>query len=456
MSVLILFVAGFVLFAISLVDWRMTFLGVILVGFLQDPLRKSVPDEPVYFVVLCTAAMALALMGAMIKHGVVSIQPIAGGDNATRRLLRVVIAVVAIQGVLSWVRYGSPIIAAIGLLSYLSPIPAVWLAYHYARAPRDIRRFLGLYITAAVAVACGIYLAKLGFESPLFRQVGAGLVLYDPTIGVLETFPGFMRSPEVAAWHVGASSCILIALAVGHPSRLWRLVTPWAVPFLLTASILTGRRKVLVIVASFLAVYFAILYYFRHRAGKKSLIAVCVPGVAAVAVALAIMPAGASFRPYIDRGQTVFGGVGERFTDLGLASVGWAIYRGGFLGLGAGAGSQGTQHFFEGGAVIAGGAAEGGLGKVAVELGIPGLILVSWALILVARNVWRVLRLIARQDEKLLPLCAGMVAFCAANIPVFIGASQIYGDPFVLMMLGSFLGFVLASPRLCRPANVRA
>jgi hypothetical protein len=209
-------------------------------------------------------------------------------------------------------------------------------------------------------------------------------------------------------------------------------------------------------VASFLAVYFAILYYFRHRAGKKSLIAVCVPGVAAVAVALAIMPAGASFRPYIDRGQTVFGGVGERFTDLGLASVGWAIYRGGFLGLGAGAGSQGTQHFFEGGAVIAGGAAEGGLGKVAVELGIPGLILVSWALILVARNVWRVLRLIARQDEKLLPLCAGMVAFCAANIPVFIGASQIYGDPFVLMMLGSFLGFVLASPRLCRPANVRA
>jgi hypothetical protein len=64
-------------------------------------------------------------------------------------------------------------------------------------------------------------------------------------------------------------------------------------------------------------------------------------------------------------------------------------------------------------------------------------------------------------------MSAGMVAFCAANVPVFLGASQIYGDPFVLTMIGSFLGFVLAAPRLeevrrsavapsPRPAYVRA
>jgi O-antigen ligase len=224
----------------------------------------------------------------------------------------------------------------------------------------------------------------------------------------------------------------------------------------LTASVLTGRRKILIIVATFVAMYFALLYYYRHRSGRRTLLLVCVLSASFVVGALYMAPAGSPLRPYIDRGQSVFGGAGERFTDLGLASVAWAFNRGGFFGLGAGAGSQGTQHFFEGGEVIAGGAAEGGLGKVAVELGIPGLILVVLTLILVARNVWRTLNFISVRDAKLLPLCAGMVAFCAANVPVFIGASQIYGDPFVLMLLGCFLGFVLAVARLQQPVAYSA
>jgi hypothetical protein len=43
----------------------------------------------------------------------------------------------------------------------------------------------------------------------------------------------------------------------------------------------------------------------------------------------------------------------------------------------------------------------------------------------------------------------------AANIPVFVGASQIYGDPFVLILLGSYLGFVFASPRSRELARAR-
>jgi hypothetical protein len=198
-----------------------------------------------------------------------------------------------------------------------------------------------------------------------------------------------------------------------------------------------------------MALYFVLLYYYRHRSGRRALLVVVVVSAAFIATALSMTPAGGSFRPYLARGQSVFGSAaGDRLMDLGLASVGWAIAAGGFFGLGAGAGSQGTQHFFSGGEVIAGGAAEGGLGKVAVELGVPGLILVVLTMALVARNVGRILRVIAARDSRLLALCLGLVAFCFANVPVFMGASQIYGDPFVLMLLGSFLGFVLAAPRL--------
>jgi hypothetical protein len=452
MSDLILALLGgaFLALSISLANWRVVFLAVILVGFAQDPLRKIVPGEPVFFVVLCTAAMALALMGAMMKHGVVSIEPIVSGDRATRTALWMVIAIVAVQAILSWIRYGSPIIAAIGLLSYLSPIPAIWLAYHYTRGLFDIRRFLILYVLGAAVVTSGIYMSKLGVESSLLSQVGEGMIIYDPTVGRVDTHPGFMRSPEVGAWHVGAAACILIVLAVTFRSKALRIITPGAVLFFLTAGVLTGRRKVLVVVATFMAMYLVLLYYYRHRSGRRALLLVSVLIAAFLGGALSMAPSGSSFRPYIDRGQTVFGGVGDRFVDLGLASVGWAFYTGGFFGLGAGAGSQGTQHFFSSGEVIAGGAAEGGLGKVVVELGVPGLTLIVVALILVSRNVRRTLEVIAVRDPTLFPLCAGMVAFCAANIPVFVGASQIYGDPFVLMLLGSFLGFVLAAARLER------
>jgi hypothetical protein len=225
------------------------------------------------------------------------------------------------------------------------------------------------------------------------------------------------------------------------------MITPALVLFLLVGGVLTGRRKVLVIVATYLVIYLVLLFYYRHRSGRRALLLMCVLGAAFVGAALSTASSGSSFRPYIERGQTAFGDAGARFTDLGLASVGWAIAAGGFFGLGAGAGTQGTQHFSEGPSVAAG-AAEGGLGKVAVELGVPGLILVIITVILVGRNVRRTLDFVAARDQKLLALSAGMVAFCAANVPVFVGASQIYGDPFVLMLLGSFLGFVLAAPRL--------
>jgi hypothetical protein len=138
--------------------------------------------------------------------------------------------------------------------------------------------------------------------------------------------------------------------------------------------------------------------------------------------------------------------VGDRFVNLGLASIAWGINAGGFFGLGTGVGSQGTQHF-SGGSVIAGGAAEGGLGKIVVELGVPGLLLVLIAMALVFRNVRRILDRMAAGDRTMLPLYLGMVAICGSNVPMFLGASQIYGDPFVLMLLGSFLGFVLGAAR---------
>lgn len=454
-AAVLLLTSGLFGLVIAMSNWRMALLGTIVIGFVQDPLRKLVEGEPVYLVGLCAGAMILSMMGAISRHGPVSLKPLVAGDSTTRLVLILFIALVLLQAALCLVRFGSVPMAFIGVLSYLSPIPAIWLGYLFARDVADIRRLVTMYVVCSLIVVSGIYLARAGFESDLFKQVGSGLVVYDPLVGKLELHSGFMRAPEVAAWHAGAATCLLIVLAVNFRSALLRLVTPVGVLFFVAAGVLTGRRKMLVIVVAFVAIYMLFLYYYRERSGRRALVLVGALSAAILSAALTFAPESTSIRPYVQRGQTVFQDVGERFTDLGLASVGWAIDRAGVLGAGAGVASQGSQHFVFEGMDDLRGAAEGGLGKIVLELGVPGLVLALLASVLVTRNLRRVLALAALYDHDLLKLALGMLALLAANVPVFIGASQIYGDPFVLILLGLMLGFILAIPRILQLRAVR-
>ena len=94
------------------------------------------------------------------------------------------------------------------------------------------------------------------------------------------------------------------------------------------------------------------------------------------------------------------------------------------------------------------GASGGGLGETSSQLGIPGLIMVLWTSGALALYLRRILLIVQRSDPRLTRSTFGIVAFLAANIPMFMVASQVFGDPFVLFVLGWFVGFVLSVPRL--------
>jgi hypothetical protein len=154
----------------------------------------------------------------------------------------------------------------------------------------------------------------------------------------------------------------------------------------------------------------------------------------------------------LQRGATVFGEAEDRFSSLGLGSVGWALEGYGFFGGGVGVASQGGQHF-GGGAGRFGGAGEGGLGKIVAELGLPGLVLVAWivgALVVYLRGL---VTRVARRDDPIVPLFLGLVAVIAANVPLFIVATQIFGDPFVLLILGWMFGFSIAASEVVLSAE---
>jgi len=85
-----------------------------------------------------------------------------------------------------------------------------------------------------------------------------------------------------------------------------------------------------------------------------------------------------------------------------------------------------------------------------VELGLPGLFVTFWLAVSAARYLFRIIELSALPglDSRFLVITLGCVTFLAVNLLTFSVATQLYGDLFVLLILGTVVGLVLSMPRL--------
>jgi hypothetical protein len=168
-----------------------------------------------------------------------------------------------------------------------------------------------------------------------------------------------------------------------------------------------------------------------------------------------VAASGDRFRGYAVRGQSVFEDIPNRVANLGVAPVGWAIDQFGWFGAGLGTGTQqGSGR--EGAIVVNNGAAEGGFGKITMELGVPGLIVVAWLGFAFVRYLLRVLDFTARTSMVHARIAFGLLAFLAAKGASFSVATQAFSDLFVLLLMGWAVGFVLAMPVLAARAKARA
>ena len=94
------------------------------------------------------------------------------------------------------------------------------------------------------------------------------------------------------------------------------------------------------------------------------------------------------------------------------------------------------------------GPAEGGLGKITMELGVPGLFVVGWIAILIFHQFWQIMRIGSRHSRRVGRLSFGLFSFLVANLAGFSVATQAYGDLFILLILSWTLGFLFAVPIL--------
>lgn len=435
---------------VGVLDWRRGVLLCVPIGFLADPIRKIAPGQSVIWVITVAVCFVACLAGAVLRGEPNRFRSILSYYAELRVPLTLFAAIVVAQSLATLVRLGSPILAGLGFLSYLSPLLALLLACRFCSERAAFSRWRGLYVWGGIVVALAIGLQFSGVESALFKSIGVDIVY--GTSGVVRMMCGVMRSSEIAGFHLATALCLVLVAVVVGETRTRRSLAALVVALLFLALLLTGRRKMLGEVGLFVVFFGALLV--RHRGGlSKGFQAAILMGVIGlVGVQLTSRSREVVVIPYLERGVTILAESADRLEHMTIRQFGTIIERNGFLGSGAGTGAQGAQ-YFGGGADLVGSAAEGGLGKILAELGVPGILALAW----LAAAFARVLRRLAH-GARLLPFgeaarVYGLVAIVPANLAVFVTAHQVYGDPFVLIVLGWLTGAALASPSIARSAE---
>jgi hypothetical protein len=438
--------------AVCVADWRKGFLICLVVGCLQDPVRKIIPGEPVFITSTIIIYVAATCLGAYLKGRRFNLRQIHAWNSSLRIPLALFFVLVIIQSWVTFINFGSPILAAIGLFAYITPVPGILLGYHFARREYQTHKFIKFYVFLNVLMISGVYLSYAGFDWAVLNQVGEGLNIYSMEKGMLVLRAGFFRAPEVAAWHAATAICFLVIMfMVLKKHRFLKLGTGALILFFWGALLFTGRRKFMMEIFVFLGVYGGLLLLLRNRASRtvRTSFLLIVGLTVAAAAYSSVVPdeLKAEINPYYERGTTVSADATDRVSQMTLESVGYVLEQNGPLGAGAGTGSQGAQHF-GGGAEIVGGSAEGGLVKVIAELGLPGFALLLWLAVGLSRYFWAIVKEARQTDFARASLTFGFIAILAANAFVFVSAHQIFGDPFVLTLLGFLIGFVMAVPQM--------
>ena len=434
----------------SLVSRRHALIPLLLIGFIQDPFRKLVDGEPIFFIVTVATVFAVLMLKTISNVGLSRIwEPFLNWVGYVHKPLTLFVTLLLIQFLHSILRWGNVFVGLIGMVSYTAPLLAIIVGYYAVNNLTDIRNFMKVYISFGLLVAATVTLSFLGFELTAFQEVGVGLKIYDQGT-VLRSFSGIMRTGEIAAWHLATTICFMSIIYMTSTQKPPLLLVAVVILFLVLAIAFTGRRKMLMLISLFGVFYAFGFFYYRRALSVTTLL--MSSGVVLVLWGGFEFVFPSEYTPdlqnYLARSSSVYSGASSRFFELGLSPVHWAFERVGLLGGGLGIASQGA-HFFQN-TNVAGGSGEGGLGKVMVELGLPGLVIIFWLMMAFTRYIFRCISLSSQSfvQPQLMPLVLGFSVFLLVNIMTFSVASQVYGDIFVLLMLGLVSGFLFAVPKL--------
>lgn len=424
---------------VALTDWRRGWLLAVLVGVLQDPARKLVPGVPVY---LTFAIVAVYVTMLFSMQG--QLQTMA--RDFTRRFSNVWIAfsllflflvLAAVNGLMTFgVEFWT--VPLLSLFTYLAPLPAILVGYVYVDREERLYDFFTYFaiITSVALIGCPLEYYRLNWPVlGMVKQVG-DYIRYLPGIQI-RMISGFYRAPDIMAWHASTLTAISLAMIVRREidKRAW----PWmiAAGWGFYNCMISGRRKGIYFVAVFVAAF--IWRYFR-RLKATQMVAL---GMAAIVVLFVVhrLSSDEESNVYTRGAYTTQEEVAHRL-EGGLLDT---IEQAGIMGAGLGIATQGVQHLLGPDRNI--GWQEGGLGKLAIELGVPGLLA---AFFLAFRVLRTMLRITSIPDHPATSQVgrAALFGLVVANIGNFMASAQAYTDPVLAILTCFFVGALFATVTL--------
>jgi len=443
------------------VRWRLGLFVCVVVALLQDPLRKLAPGKPVFYVILVGVTFGAAWLGAWASRVRLSPDVIYGWRRDLQTPVLLFAVVLIAQSLHTMLRWNNAILPFIGAIFYVAPMLAIIFAHQYCvrAGTAGLQRVLWFYVVLALVWFLSIYLESAGVKSVVLGEVGVGQFIYGEGLNV-KANSGFFRAAEIAAWHVSTTACFLFIALNGRKLSVPKtLLVACAVVFLVVIGLATGRRKMLVQIVIFASVYMSLFAWFLKGTARLAVGAV-VAGIVGFSLVLTAVGPDADdaarqntgFRvaqtdrssAWVNRGLSVFADIPDRFEALGYRPVAWATDSFGWFGAGLGTASQGGQYF--GRDASFGGAGEGGLGKVTMDLGLPGLAVFLWLAVTIIRLIWQRLHVLSRASRPHATMAFGFAAFLISNVAAFSVATQAFGDVFILLTLGWTIGFLLALP----------
>ncbi|MCP9833668.1 MULTISPECIES: hypothetical protein [unclassified Cyanobium] len=435
-------------------DWRTGLMVTLIIGFVQDPLRKITPDQPGYMVGLVLIGFALCGVVLLERAGRFNLRAMFWTVPQFDGWVTIYFSLIALQSLNSFARFGDIRLTAIGAAFYLAPAFGLWVGFQVGCNLPVLKRLLTLYLVGSAVMALTVYISFQGVDHPTLKEVGDGLLITFRHGFSAQGASGFWRTSEIASWQLSAAACIAasMALASQKPTTQFGLLLMAAGFAFLT--LLTGRRKAQVLILAFVAVYL-LLFSRRASPASKERVIASVLGVAGISYPLYSFflseNLGENFGEYTNRSLTIQQDLVERFDSQGIGATLRAIEISDGIGMGVGAGAStgglvrnAARDAIQSVAFVS----EGGGGRLILELGIPGMVVLGVILVLLGLVLLRNFRLLKQLPQSTSALLMGLMSFALANVPAFFSAAQLYGDPFVLILMSLSLGSFLAIPSL--------
>jgi hypothetical protein len=379
------------------VSWRKALLFCLLLDGLRDPVRKLIADAPLE-VTLAMAIPWLFISLALFHELLPQLLPLSRWPRPQLLLAAAILALLLVGSYQTWQLCPTPQVAgAILLLGWsaaLAPWVGVWAGRSLLQSAEQLETIAGMYLLIHFPLVC-----SAGLELAEWDWRGLGGISFDwiryRGRGLIDLISGFYRSPNLLGLH--AAGVVGYSLLLASRRRGWvRAGAITALVLGLLGVLCSGRRKMLLIVAVLGLVLLGSLLvrqFTLHRKLRRLLyLTAGLSGVAVVAVlASGIEP----WSGYLHYGGSLVRESGPRFQELFEKTL-TSLNQVGLWGRGLGTATQGSYRWR---GDLPRSWQEDGVSRLAVEHGLPGLLLGGLLLFVVIHMIFRQMQAAREQDR---------------------------------------------------------